>query len=191
MKNKTEQVNTAIVLKSLEKQAKPILNKLAKIEAIKTQEQYDAAGKLVKSLKELGKIGDKEMRKITDPLNDALKATRKHFKPFMDTVAEKEKITKDLMLQFVEQQKKLSAKVDEDFEGGKIKKVSTYADKKAAAEIKNSSAQVRKFWTVEITDIGSIPREYLMPDIAAITEAFKSGKKVKGCAYVQKETIAI
>lgn len=192
MKNQTEKVNVAVVIQSLEKQAKPISKKLEKLTAIKTQDNYDAAALLMKELKSLSKTAEKEMKTITDPINEALRATRQHFKPFMDRIAAIERETKTLMLQFVEQQKRLSQKVDEDFESGKIKRVRTFAARKAQTEVKNSpAAKVRKVWTLEIENESVIPREYLMPDTAKITEALRAGKTVKGCAYIQKETIAI
>jgi len=36
-----------------------------------------------------------------------------------------------------------------------------------------------------------IPREYMVPDLAAIREAYKNGVSIEGCRWEQVETIAI
>jgi hypothetical protein len=50
---------------------------------------------------------------------------------------------------------------------------------------------VRRTWEVEIVDASTIPREYLVPDLAAIKKALQAGQKVKGCKLVQKKGLAI
>lgn len=188
---KTDQTNTAIVLASLEKQARPIAKKLSKLTSINTQEDFNNAGQLTKELKGLGAIAEKEMKGMIDPLNVTIKKIREHFRPFSTMIANNEAHIKTMMLDFVSKQKKLSAKVDQDFEAGKIKKVGTYADKKMSAEIVNGAAKVRKVWTVIIDDEEQIPKDYMVPDMKLIEIAFKQGNKVKGCRYEQVEQIAI
>ena len=188
---KSEKVNTAVVVQSLEKKSRSLITKLSNITSITTQEEFDKAGKVTKELKAYGKIATAEMNTILNPLNQSIKATREHFRPFFNRLAEAETRIKGLMLEFTARQKALSEKVDRDFEDGKIKKISTYASKKMKTEVKSGAAKVRHVWKLTVVNEKKIPREYLMPDIGLIERAFKEGKEVPGCKYEQVEQIAI
>lgn len=189
---KTEQINTAVVVASLQKQAQPLVKHLSTIATINTKQEFELAAEKIKSLKNLAQLADTEEKKISAPLNDALKATREHFKPFKNLVGEWEQKIKLLMSVFVEGQKKKLAKVEEDFSTGKIKKLSTAQNKMEAIVPENTdSVQVRKVWTMRIVDEKKIPREFLVPNEAAIKAALKNGSKVPGCVWEQTESICI
>lgn len=186
-----EKVSTAIVVASLEKQAMPEFRRLTNLTVIKTKEEYEKAADSIKALKVLSGLAKEKELRITDPLRVSLKETQSLFRPFQEKVKAVEDVTKNAMLNFLDAQKKLAAKVESDFEDGKIKKVSTVVAKQNELRIDNGVAQVRKVWTLFIDDASAVPRNFLTPDESAIREEFKTGGKVKGCRWEQVETIAI
>ena len=183
-------MNTQIVIKSLEKEALPVTKKISSL-LINSQESYDSAGELLKELKAMDKRALEEENKIADPMKAALAATKAHFKPFHDSVKLIVEDTKNKMLVFVNDACTAQRKLLEDFDAGKIKKIATLTAKQEALHIVNSAAQVRMVWTLEIEDVAMVPREYLSPDEAKIREAFKAGKKIKGCTWKQVRQIAV
>lgn len=190
-KEKSDRVNTAVVLSSLEKKAAPLFKRLHAIAAIKTRESFDLAANLVKQLKEIGKISESEKRSILEPLKETEKRIREHFKPFETKLLEVETQTKLQMSLFLENSKKKLAKVDEAFEEGKIKRVGTYTSKVAELQVQSNSAQIRKVKKLSIYSLKDIPAEYLMPDEDKIMAALKQGKEVPGCRIVLVDNIAI
>lgn len=182
--------NAQVVLKSIEKTSQPLLRKAVDLD-IKTKEDYELAGKLISQLKDMAKQAKAEERKITDPLNEALTATRKHFKPFFTAVESTEAEIKERMLAFLSKQEEKANKLGKQLEDGKIKKLSTYASKVNDLHVSNEHASVRNVKVVEIVKESTIPREYLVPDLNKIKAALVEGKKVPGCILTTKQTIAI
>lgn len=185
-----EKVSAAVVVQSLQKQATPLFKKLEVVK-IDSQEEYDRAGKLVKELKEMAKVADQKEKAITNPLNEALKETKALFKPFKDRVAEVELQTKAGMNQFLIKQEAATKKLEEKFERGDIKKVSTLVAKKEELQVQSANSKVRKVKVLKIVDASAIPREYLEPNESAIKAALLEGKKVKGCILEEVNQIAI
>jgi hypothetical protein len=179
-----------IVLSSLNKKAKPLQNKLSSLQ-VKDQKDYDLAGSLMKQLKTLAKESEAEKKKIIDPLNQTLKAIKEHFKPFEEVVEALEADTKKKMIAFYTAQEEKQKKLEAKFERGEIKKVSTLVSKQDELQVSSAHSSVRKTKVVEIVDEKKIPREYLVPDMAAIKEALNAGKKVAGCVLSDKTGIAI
>jgi RNAse (barnase) inhibitor barstar len=190
MKNQNDKVSAAIVLKAIEDEAKPLLKKLGKV-VITDNKDFENASVITKQLKGLMKLADDKEKSLTDPLIQVVKDIRLLFKPFKDEVKLMEEGVKQNMLAFVAKQKQLEAKVESDLASGKIKKVSTAVAKQAALQVSSSSSQVRKVWQAVEVDASKTPREYLIPDEAAIKAALKDGKKVNGWKWEQVESIAI
>lgn len=193
-KVKMEEVSTAVIISDLEKEAKPTFNKLAKITAIKTQEDFEQAGEHLKFLKSLAAKAVEQENKLTEGLKLSLIRIRGHFKPFQAMVASTETSYKLLMSVYLVESKKKLAAIDEKFSEGSMK-VSTYAKKVAevVAPSSKSGAQVRRVWTAVVVDEKKIPREFMVPDMSAITAAFKENpdKKIAGVEWKQVENIAI
>lgn len=186
----TNKNDALIVLTALEKEAAPLFKQLSKL-SISDADTYNAKSAKVDMLKQLGKQAEAKEKSLTDPLTQVIKDIRALFNPFRTIVADAEKNAKAEMLAFQDKMERQRIKVAADLESGKIAKLSTAAKKIAETEIISPTSSVRKVWTLEITDVGDIPREYLVPDEAKIKEAFKAGKKVTGCKWEQKNTIAI
>lgn len=182
--------NALIVVQSLLKKFKPLERKLTDL-TVNSKESYDTAGALVKQMKELAKMADIEEKKITDPLNQALKAAKEHFKPFKDEVKQIEEATKADMIKFLDKQQGKQKALDKKFEDGEIKKVSTYVAHQEELTVQSRNSQVRGVQVLVIDDVNKVPREFLVPDEKLIKEALKAGKKVAGCRMETKTNIAI
>lgn len=179
-----------VVIAALEKQAKPINNKLLKLPAIKTQQEYDTIRERLKKLKDLGKQATAKEKEIVNPIQDSVKKIKALFKPFKDKVAETEAIVNPALVAWVDKQDAEIEKAEEDLESGKIKNVSTFARKVAKASVPTGSGR-KKVWKLFIKDEKKIPREFLVPDETKIREAFKAGKKVAGCTWEQVNQVAV
>lgn len=186
----TNKNDALIVLTALEKEAAPLFKQLAKI-SIADGDTYNLKSSKVDTLKQLGKAALAKEKSLTDPLQQVIRDIQALFKPFRTIVDNAEKTAKLEMVAFQDKMERLRIKVAQDLQDGKIAKLSTAAKKIAETEFHSPTSSVRKVWTLEIVDIGDIPREYLVPDEAKIREAFKAGKKVTGCKWEQKNTIAI
>jgi len=179
-----------IVLASLKKEAEPLFKQINKL-VITDGESYNLKSAKVDALKQLGKMAAEKEKTFTEPLTKLLKDVRELFAPFKYMVGETENAAKAEMLEYITKVERQKEKIKTDLEAGKIAKLSTAVRKTAELEINSPSSSIRKVWVLEINDIGDIPREYLVPDEAKIREAFKAGKKVSGCTWSQKNTIAI
>lgn len=194
MATKTTQsnaVNTSVVIASLEKKGDPIAKGLNILTAIKTQKEFDTAAEQVALLKDLGSQAEEKEAAIIDPIKQSIKETQSLFAPFKKLVKDTEAHVKSLMSAFLTKQDEKQKKIEDDFESGKIKKVATYARKVAETQVKSVIATVKKRKVMVITDANKIPREYLVPDTKAITEALKKGVKVPGCEMQAVKSIAI
>lgn len=185
-----DKVSTAVVVASLEKQAVPVFRRVLNL-SIKTKEDFEQAAESIKFLKMLAVEAERQEKEITDPLRKVIKTTQALFKPFQTKVAETEWTTKLAMSVFLEGQKKLAAKLEDDFTNGKIKKVSTVVAKQNELRVENGTAQVRKVWTLFIDQPNQVPFDFMVPDEAKIREACKTGNVPAGCRWEQIETIAI
>lgn len=180
-----------VVADSIKKKASPLIKQVENC-VIKTKEAYDKAAKIIAQLKEYSKEAERQEKTLTEPAKSIIKSAQEIFEPFRTQVQELEGAVKIRMLEFQNIQEKKSAQLLEDFESGKVKKLSTVVTKQN--ELLNTSsenAQLRKVWTLTIVDQDSIPREYLVPDETLIRHHLKLGKKIKGCKWEQVNTIAI
>jgi len=184
------QLQVSIVVENLKKQAAPNIKKVNTLE-IKTNSDFELAGKLVKELKGYAKLALIEEEKFTVPLKKLLADSKSLFKPFRDSVDEIESDIKAKMLAYTSAQSKAKSKLEEKFASGEIKKVSTLVSKTSALDIVSNNSQVRKVWTAIEVDAKLTPREFLVPDLPAIKEALKAGGSVAGWKWEQVETIAI
>lgn len=187
---KNEAVSTAVIVANLEKSANPTIKKVTDLK-IKTKEDFELAAQLIKKLKDWAKEAKAEEDRMTEGLKQSLSAIKNHFKPFRERVEMVEDATKEAMQSFLDGQKKLSERLDSDFESGKIKKVSTVVTKQNELRVTNGSAQIRKVWQMKIIDVSKIPREYMIPDTDAIKAVLKEGGSVAGCVWKQVDSIAI
>lgn len=186
----SQPVNVQIVAASLMSQAQPLTKKVSDLK-VNDEATYQLAATLMAQLKELDAASVVEEKRITDPLNTALKAARSHFKPFHNLVEAVQTDTKTKMLKFVNQREAAAAKLLADFGAGKIKKMSTVVSNTAALQIASGDAVVRKIKVARVVDKKKVPLEFMEPNMAAIREAFRAGREVPGCEWVEENNIAI
>jgi hypothetical protein len=187
---KTPNADALIVLKALEKESKSPIKQLSDLK-ITTQQDYELAGELLKGLKQLAANAEAREKVFTVPLAKLIEDVRSLFRPFRSSVTQVEADTKTKMLAFVKEQQAAEQKLLADFQAGKIKKVSTLVTKQKELAVSSSFSQVRKVWTAVEVDARKTPREYLVPDVAAIKAALKEGKQVAGWKFEQVESIAV
>lgn len=182
--------SAVVVLKSIEREAAPIIKQLSKVTIIDNV-TFDKAARYISDLKQLARKAQAEELTITAPLNAALKATKAHFRPFFDALAALETQTKLDMADFLKSRQIEQDKLEAAFKLGQIKRVSTAVRKQAELVVTSEHAQLRKIWQLTIVDATKIPRAYLVPDEVMIKEALKAGKSVPGCKMKQVDSIAI
>lgn len=187
MKTQEKQTDALIIMKALEKEASPNIKRISNL-TISSQDDYATAATLLKMVKNLAAQAKDKEDSLTSPLKNVIADIKTLFVPFRNTVAALEIDTKAKMLAFVISSQKKIAVLESKFESGEIKKVGTLIAKTNALEI---SSNVRKIWTAIEVDGTQTPREYMVPDVTAIREALKTGKKVKGWEWKQVESIAI
>lgn len=183
-------VSAALVLTSLQVDAKPHFAKLKKL-AIADKQSYEIAAQKVAALKALAKVAREKQASLIEPLQKVIEDIKELFAPFLDKVTEAELAAKDDMVKFLDQLDKQKEKVATAIETGKIAKLSTAANKLAELEIISGASSVRKVWELVEIDGNVTPREYLVPDRKKISIALKDGKQVLGWKLERKKSIAI
>jgi len=185
-----KQVDAAVVLKSLEKEAAPLIRALQKI-AIKDLDSYNLMGEKISALKQLAKIAEAREKSLTDPLKKVIADIKDLFSPFKKTIAALEIGIKEEMLEYHEKVEQKKLKVKENLQNGKIVNLSTAVRKMAELEVIPTSSQTRQVWALVEIDASATPIEYMVPDQAKIIAAFKRGEKVLGWKWEQRKIIAI
>lgn len=182
-------VSTAVVAKSLEKEAAPLFKKLSTITKIKNDQDCENAGVMVKELKALSKTADAKMALIINPMKESIKQTQILFKPFTDQVADVEATIKAMMVEFIDAKKTKVVALEEKVESGQVS-IKSYA-KKVEQLTSFTGGSKREIKVTVITNDKLIPREYLVPDMVAIGIALKAGVVIPGCKLETKTSIAI
>lgn len=185
-----DKVSTAVVVASLEKTAASAFRKVVNL-TIKTKEDFETMAETVKALKILAKEAKRQEEEITVPLKEVIKKTQQLFRPFQTKVEVAEINAKNAMQNFLEAQKKSALRLEQKFEQGDIKKLSTLVTKQNELRVDNGTAQVRKVWTLFIDSPSRVPYEFMMPDETKIRNACKEGYVPAGCRWEQVESIAI
>jgi hypothetical protein len=178
------------VVEGLRKKASPLLRK-ASMDVVEKSD-YDKLGEVVSQLKEYRKEADVQEKSLTEPANQIIKNAKAIFKPFKDGVDEAERLAKQKMLAFLEAQEAAAKRIQEKFERGDIKKISTVVAKtNELLDTQSESVSVRKIQVLKIVDVNKIPREFLVPNEALIKQALKEGRKVAGCELEYQKSLAI
>jgi hypothetical protein len=157
-----------------------------------------ATGYLSVLNKELDRIiADKE--KITKPLNQTLKEVRGRYKPAEEFLSEKIESVRKMMSVFRTQQKalveseaaKIAARVGEG--KGKLKfetasdKIDALAKPEKVLGTENGAVTFRTIKKFELTDIKSVPIEYLELNEMMVKEAMKNSIEIPGIRYFTEE----
>lgn len=175
-----------IVAAALAKDAAPILKRLAKIK-IRSNDDLAIVRAELKALNELEQLAKAKMDSILKPITTSL---HELFNPFRNNIKAIIEQRKNEMQQYLESSKAKQAQLAESFQNGtgRITKVATLVAANNALEI---TSGVRKTWKAVEVDASKTPRQYLVPDVAAIRAALADGKAVAGWEYKQVETITL
>lgn len=187
---------------------------------IKTQEGYEKAADLLKTIKgNLRTIEDARTR-ITGPMNEALREINKQAKEASALFLEDEKIIKRAMIAYSDEQDRLRAeeqrKANEAAERerkrqleiadrarakGQESKAELHEERAAAVVApisqhvapKVDGVSIPKVWDFEITDPAAIPREYMdisETRIRKVVQALKGGTNIPGVRVFERKRIA-
>ncbi len=160
--------------------------------AIKTPEDMKQATELLSQINKQSDAITKEKEKVTKPLNAALSAERKRWKPAEDIIkkakdhlrSEMSKYQTALSKQAEEEKARIAGRVGEG--KGKLKietaaaKINEVAVPDAVVETESGSISFKTDYEVTVTDIHIIPEQYLEVNITAIKRAHKDGVVVPG-----------
>ena len=145
---------------------------------------------LLKRIKITGKIIKTQKEKITKPLLQALKEARAMFKPIEDSYAEAEKIVKQKILIYNQQQAEKEKELAK-----KIEKGETTIDE-VVQELKETPKEgmigkisTRTIKEVMIENENKIPRKYLVPNMSLIRQDALKGVKIDGVVVRDKKVI--
>lgn len=183
-------------IESLSKEIAPIVAKASKL----TISDGKGLKLATEALSEINRYSDSvEAKKesITKPMNEALRETRKLFKPLEEKLEGAISAIRQAMTSYQteqvrierEKQEKIAARVEK----GTLK-LDTAVRKLSEMEVVPtevlSDSGLVKFREVKkyrITNEASIPRAYLMPDEAKIKEAMKQGIAIEGVEYYSEQ----
>lgn len=173
---------------------------------VESDEQMATANDILSDLKKFKKQLTARKEEITKPLNEALKSARSLFKPVEDDFSTAERIIKDKMLDFHNEQERkrleAEAKIEARREKGTLRDdtadrkldeldevETTVASDKGATTFKT----VRK---VRITDVSQIPVEYLKAEkvmdalLTAVRADALEGYQIPGVEVYEDKQVA-
>jgi len=169
---------------------------------VETVEDMAKATDALHNVRQAEKYIDEKKTEITRPLMKSLSAIRDLFKPLEIQLADANKIIKAKMLAWqiqeddrVNKEKdRIAARVEKgtmraDTAANKLEVIGE-APKKSAGEVGKSS--IREVKKIRIIDETMIPREYLVPNMALITESIlRKGIIIPGIeTYVEKTIVS-
>lgn len=174
-------------------ESKAALYSITKIEDAQQAENVAATVKWVKgAIKEV----KADLKTITDPLNQALKAARTVAKKSLGPLEEGEKYGKGLLAEWdTEQRQKAEeakAKLVETAKQGASGAELVEAAKAAKAPVKPASVSYRNKYTFEVVDESKVPREYLTVDevgLGKLARASKGEAQVDGVVFKVEKVV--
>ncbi len=178
-----------------------LLERKATQMVVTSKEEEEEAAKISGRLKEIGSQIKAQKESITKPANEALKNARLLFKPLEEAYEGALQIVNSKILSYKqkvrEEALKEEAKIAQDLESGKIKKIET-AERKIeniervdnTTKTEEGGVQIRKVRKVRIINETLIPRNYLVPDMVAIRRDALGGQEIAGVEVFEEETLA-
>ncbi len=189
----TEQ-NTGIVPAELEEQRGQVaaLTKASHMFEVAIPEDVRRGEEFLRDIKHVQKAVEERKTIITRPLMASLASVRDLFKPFELGLADAQKIVKAKILAYTiaEEAKALAAaeKIEERVEKG-LMRADTAAGKLASIDANLTRASTRTVKKLLITDEPLIPREFLLVDRKAVTEALWAGVPVPGASLIEEKIL--
>lgn len=173
----------------------------AKTLIIDSDAKMGYATDMLKQIKVVGKLITEKKELITKPLNQALKEARDMFRPYEETCEETEKIVKQKMVAYQNEQEKKRreelAKIEAKVEKGTmkmetaIKKIENVQEVQTSVQGSTGAISTRILKKVRIADESLLPREYLIPDLKKIEAVAKAGVEIPGVEVYEEKSIAV
>lgn len=189
--------DTAIALptKEVEQTNKQVmsLQTTANTLTLKTPADVERAGELLEAIKQAEKLITTRKEDITRPLMRGLASVRDLFKPLELTLDNAKKVTKAKMLAYdtLEQEKIAieKARIEARVEKGTMREDTAVS--KIASVGTGTKMKTRTLTKVRVTDETLLPREFLTPNMTAITEAIlRQGQHVPGAEKYTEKVVA-
>lgn len=167
---------------------------------IASQDDMVKATDLLSKIKTVGKMIKERKEQITKPLNEALSSARDLFRPIEDDTSSAEKVIKSKMLTF-QAAEEAKARKEEERITARVEKGTMRPDTAAeklqnitpaptAVQGKVGAVKTMTIKKYRVTDETKLPREFLMPNMPAITEALKAGTVVPGAEMYEEKVIS-
>jgi hypothetical protein len=215
----TETLELAPEQQLIVKKAEDMATQLSNFK-ITNQNEYNASGEYLKSVKSAYKQIEDLRMSMTRPLDDSKKRIMDFFRKPLDVLTNAEGVLKRAILGYqqaqeqarIEQERKLQAeaekkrlealrKAEEARAKGQEVKAEKYEDKAngiitptlAPSVQKVAGINTKMVWKFEVVDEKSIPREYLMPDLVKIGKVVRATGNtlpIPGVRIYPEETIA-
>lgn len=168
---------------------------------ITSAEDRAAATDLLSKMKTVAKLIKAQKETVTKPMMTALENARGLFKPIETNLSDGEALVKRKMLDWDAEQdraaemarQKLAARVEKGTmkpETAVAKMENIQSAPTTVAGRSGGQTQTRIVKKYRVVDESKIPREYLVPNMAAITEALKAGKEVPGAEVYEEKVIS-
>jgi hypothetical protein len=163
---------------------------------IKTDEDMAKASDYLSQVKRIKDSITARKEAIVRPMMDSLASTRDLFKPLETTYASAEKTIKSKMQEYVTQKEEEKKKIVEGVQSGEIKPEKAIAQIEKLSDKKSysgsaSKTSIRVITKLRIVDESQIPREFLVPNMAKITEAvIRNKQEVAGVETYTENQIA-
>ncbi len=172
-------------------QAQTLVDSLRQTE-ITCDDEFAAAGELVRVVKRRSQELQAVKEGITKPMRESLSATQALFKPVESRYEEAERLLKDKIASYLRRrQEENRAALQTAAAANDISTVVELASKAAPVP---EGISTRTLFDAEVIDESQIPREYLIPDftkIRAVIRASKGSVAIPGIRVVERTSVAV
>ncbi len=161
---------------------------------VASQEDVSAGEELLRNIRDVRRGMDERKTDITRPLMKSLASVRDLFKPLELGLTDAEKTVKSKLLAFSIEHEEAAQKEQERI-AKRVEKGTmlpeTAAGKMEALSDKKVKTNTRTIEKLVITDETLIPREYMIVNRVAVTEALWAGVQVPGAEMRKEKIIAV
>lgn len=157
---------------------------------IPNDEDQEFAAKLLREVKEQWKSIEARRKKITTPLNEALKQTNALFKPVLAALEEGEGILKDKIAAYLEGKERANALAVQAASEAETSEEAVEALATVSPVAPPTGVSVRYVWRFEVTDPDLVPREYCSPDAKKIGVVDPTATQVPGVRFYQEPVVS-
>jgi hypothetical protein len=172
-------------------QAQTLVDNLRQTE-ITSDDEFAAAGELVKVVKRRSQELQAVKDGITKPMRESLSATQALFKPVESRYEEAERLLKEKISTYLKRRQEENRAALQA--AAAANDITTAIDLASKAAPVQEGISTRVTFDAEIVDESLIPREYLVPDftkIRAVVRASKGTAVIPGVRAVERTSVAV